>query len=240
VKPVTRHTIVEPHLDVLKEARIFADAVNQSANESRLNCHQKKHLEPLAKTNHSGDTATSSASTKSALTGEATDAEAILSSSQNSHRVVEVLEDTWQNALPTLARGSLDTFFYDTHDEGVLEFLQVARAAAELLNEDGNQISGTGATSEKGDETYQSVQNGTIYEASTSVDASVGDKYASGHRGLFSYWNGMEFHNAFRHAAYCEATRRHMCGSATSQENEKKASPEDANNNHSRNFARVR
>jgi hypothetical protein len=262
VTPLAHHTIIEPHPDVLKEARKFADAVNHSPHESSRSDRLQKKLPPLAETTGSaGDIVTSRAVENTSLACEVSDAETKSNPSQDCHCVVEVLENTWQSALPSLAAGSLDTFFYDTHDEGVPEFLQVARLAAQLLNGASSSSASSEVATMAADsgESYRNKKVGGNHSATTEVaekeehmhsnapdvatsTAATGvgtnnNGPTSGHSGLFSYWNGMEFHNAFRHAAYCEATRRHMCGSNITPP--KMATPRNGNINRSRNFARV-
>jgi hypothetical protein len=187
--------IIEPHPNVLKEANAFADAVNAAAEAA----------------------------------GSAVP-------------VAEVLAGTWQEALPTLAPGSLDSLFYDTHDEGVLEFLQVARRAAHLLAAPPELALGASATAalpsaaaactaaaaaaaeaNAGAAAAEAAAAAALAAEGVAEEGAAGTSIRSGGgsgdntRGLFAYWNGMEFHNAFRHAAYCEASRRHLCGTGYAQ-----------------------
>lgn len=46
---------------------------------------------------------------------------------------------TWQTILPTL-EPAFDSIFYDTHDEGIEDFLDVARAASKLLRGPKNSV----------------------------------------------------------------------------------------------------
>ena len=83
---------------------------------------------------------------------------------------VEIWHGKWQiEVAKNLAEGAcFQTVFYDTHDEGVREFLEFAQLSSTLLDEK---------------------RDGPL---------------------LFSYFNGMEFNNIFRHAVYCRAVETYL------------------------------
>jgi hypothetical protein len=87
--------------------------------------------------------------------------------------------------------------FYDTHDEGVAEFIQFTRTAATLLADDDDD-------DDDDKKPLIGQKEGVESQPATSKTRGCSPK-------LFSFWNGMEFHNAFRHGVYCESVRRFLC-----------------------------
>jgi hypothetical protein len=129
---------------------------------------------------------------------------------------VEVWEGRWQDCVPPRLRAAglggngksrksgtgccFQTIFYDTHDEGVREFLEFAVLAAGMLGPD-NSAKAKEGDRDRGEDDVEPADSGGGGGSSTSTSSSTEGPL------LFSFWNGMEFNNVFRHAVYCRAVQ---------------------------------
>eukprot|EP00613_Pedinella_sp_CCMP2098_P074362 CAMPEP_0171930826 /NCGR_PEP_ID=MMETSP0993-20121228/28969_1 /TAXON_ID=483369 /ORGANISM="non described non described, Strain CCMP2098" /LENGTH=599 /DNA_ID=CAMNT_0012570739 /DNA_START=35 /DNA_END=1834 /DNA_ORIENTATION=+ len=191
VKPLSTHAIIEPHPDVLAMLDSGDWAKKEGVSILRGTWQQVLASPEAATRQGSGRSSAGSSETLVSPSAAEETANPPLLHAATSARGVS----------SSVFSAGFDSVFYDTHDEGVAEFIHFARKSAALLNDD--------------DEHNVRCLDGSRKSGNSDAHTQQGEHTRAEPLSprLFSFWNGMEFHNAFRHGVYCQSVRAFLCDS---------------------------